>query len=179
MTATGNTQAACYHPDDDEAGQPEAPAIPGVARWRRKTVEVEAIQWTGENLEAIRKLTGNGRYMTGEDGTLRVLVSSGWRRVDTGWWAGRENRELFVDTERGFAYNYEPAPGPDWKDRAEAAEAKLAEVREVISTYFAVHGNSTAAALQSARDLAEGTRQVLDREPLGGTQDRSDEKESP
>jgi hypothetical protein len=49
--------------------------------------------------------------------------------------------------------------------RAEQAEAQLAEVRTVISTYFTVHGNSTGGSLQSARDLAEGIRQVLDREP--------------
>ncbi len=63
-------------------------------------------------------------------------------------------------------------------DRAEAAEARLAEVREIIGTYFTVHGNNTAASLAKARDLAEGIRQVLDRVPLG-TQERSDEKEGP
>ena len=57
-------------------------------------------------------------------------------------------------------------------DRAEAAEALLAEVREVITTYFTVHGNNTSASLAAARDLAEGVRQVLDRVPLG-TQERS------
>lgn len=63
-------------------------------------------------------------------------------------------------------------------ERAEAAEAQLAEVREVIGTFFVVHGNNTAASMTGARDLAEGIRQVLDRVPLG-TQDRSDEKEAP
>lgn len=54
MTATGNTQAACYHPDDDEAGQPEAPAIPGVARWRRKTVEAgrQAVELAGPDVDS-------------------------------------------------------------------------------------------------------------------------------
>ena len=61
-------------------------------------------------------------------------------------------------------------------DRAEAAEASLAEVREVITTYFTVHGNSTAASLTKARDLAEAVRQVLDRVPMG-THERSDGKE--
>lgn len=66
-------------------------------------------------------------------------------------------------------------------ERAEAAEAQLAEIRTVISTYFTVHGNSAGGSLQSARDLAEGIRQVLDRaalEALGGTetQERSDEE---
>ena len=60
-------------------------------------------------------------------------------------------------------------------ERAEAAEAQLAEIREVITTYFTVHGNSTAASLTKARDLAEAVRQVLDRVPMG-TQERSDDK---
>lgn len=53
-------------------------------------------------------------------------------------------------------------------ERAEAAEATLAEVRHVISGFFVVHGNNTAASLVHARDLAEGVRQVLDRVPPGG-----------
>ena len=56
--------------------------------------------------------------------------------------------------------------------RAEAAESTAAEIREVITTYFTVHGNNTSASLAAARDLAEGVRQVLDRVPLG-TQERS------
>lgn len=52
------------------------------------------------------------------------------------------------------------------RERAEAAEAKLAEVRETIAAFFTHHGNSAAFALRSARDLAEGVRQVLDRAPL-------------
>jgi hypothetical protein len=94
------------------SGQPEAPAIPGVTRWRRKTVEVAAIQRTAENLEAIRKFAGPGRYMTEPDGTLRILVSSGWRRVNIGWWVGREDGELFVDTGYGLVCDYERVPDP-------------------------------------------------------------------
>jgi hypothetical protein len=94
------------------SGQPEAPAVPGVTRWRRKTVEVEAVQRTAENLEAIRKFAGTGRSMTEPDGTLRILVSSGWRRVNIGWWVGREARELFVDTGYGLVCDYERVPDP-------------------------------------------------------------------
>lgn len=60
--------------------------------------------------------------------------------------------------------------------RREQAEALLAEVREVIATYFTVHGNSTSASLTMARDLAEAVRQVLDRVPLealGGKEEES------
>ena len=51
------------------------------------------------------------------------------------------------------------------RDRADSADARLAEIRQVIKTYFVVHGNSTSASLTHARDLAEGIRQILDRKP--------------
>ena len=64
------------------------------------------------------------------------------------------------------------------RGRAEAAEATLAEVREVIGTYFTVHGNNTAASLARARDLAEGIAAgAATRTPLG-PQERSDGKEA-
>ena len=53
----------------------------------------------------------------------------------------------------------------DLSRQSEAAEARLAEIRQVIKTYFVVHGNSTSASLTHARDLAEGIRQILDRKP--------------
>ena len=53
---------------------------------------------------------------------------------------------------------------------AKAAAAERAQLKDeitrVMDGFFAVHGNSTAAFLRAARDLAEGIRQVLDREPL-------------
>ena len=58
-------------------------------------------------------------------------------------------------------------------ERGRIAEAKEAEVREVLRTFFVVHGNNTAASLTGARDLAEGIRQVLDRVPLGGGEEPS------
>ena len=53
-------------------------------------------------------------------------------------------------------------------DRAQAAEAKLAEIRQAIATYFTVHGNSAGASLTLARDLGEGIRQIIDRETAHG-----------
>ena len=44
------------------------------------------------------------------------------------------------------------------RERAEAAEAELAEVRQTITTFLKVRGGG-----QGAQDLAEGIRQVLDR----------------
>jgi hypothetical protein len=55
----------------------------------------------------------------------------------------------------------------------ERYETREAEIRNVITGFFAHHGNSTAAYLQSARDLAEGITQVMDRDKI------SSEEESP
>ena len=52
--------------------RPEAPAVPGVTRYRRKPVEVEAIRWTGENRDSVRAFTG---------------LSEGWSLVPHGWYA--------------------------------------------------------------------------------------------
>ena len=55
------------------------------------------------------------------------------------------------------------------ESRAEAAEAKLAEVREIVSTFVAVRGGG-----QGAQDLAEGIRQVLDRDKISSEEARRD-----
>lgn len=67
-------------------------------------------------------------------------------------WEDTPNRHACCDAETGRL-----------RSRAETAEAKLAEIREMARTYFVVHGNSNAASLVHARDLAEGIRQILDR----------------
>lgn len=46
------------------------------------------------------------------------------------------------------------------RDRAEDAEARLAEIRQTVATFLTVREYSPGAA-----DLAEAVRQVLDREP--------------
>ena len=61
-------------------------------------------------------------------------------------------------------------------ERAEAAEARLAEVRQTVDSFLGHYGQTSLASFKVAQDLAEGIRQVLDREPLG-TQGRSDGKE--
>jgi hypothetical protein len=57
-------------------------------------------------------------------------------------------------------------PSDRWQERAEAAEAKLAEVRAAIGNFQAHYGHSAQPSFKVANDLAEGIRQVLDREPL-------------
>ncbi len=51
--------------------------------------------------------------------------------------------------------------------RREAAEARLAEVRQTVATFLTVRGEDGTA------DLAEAIRQVLDREQLGGGEEET------
>jgi hypothetical protein len=53
-----------------------------------------------------------------------------------------------------------------WQAVAERLQAREDEIRGCIAAFFVHHGNNTGASLQAARDLAEGIRQILDREPL-------------
>jgi hypothetical protein len=57
-------------------------------------------------------------------------------------------------------------PSDRWQERAEAAEAKLAEVCAAIGNFQAHYGHSAQPSFKVANDLAEGIRQVLDREPM-------------
>jgi hypothetical protein len=52
--------------------------------------------------------------------------------------------------------------------RAVAAEREriTSELKAHMAAFFGHYGNNTALSLQRARDLAEGIRQILDREPL-------------
>lgn len=59
----------------------------------------------------------------------------------------------------------------------DAAEARLAEIRETVSTFLAYYGDSGLASLRVAGDLAHGILQVLDRD--GETRERAGEKETP
>jgi hypothetical protein len=86
---TGSDGSADYEP---------APVVPGVTRWRRKPYEVDAIQWTGENREAVAALTG---------------AAGGWSMVPPGWYAVREDTgHAYVVDAKDFAADYEAADGP-------------------------------------------------------------------
>ena len=55
-------------------------------------------------------------------------------------------------------------PKPAAEERAVAAEAKLAEVRQTVTAFLGHYGNSAAPSFSVAADLARGVLQVIDRD---------------
>ena len=53
-----------------------------------------------------------------------------------------------------------------WFDRAVAAEAKVAELRNTAANFLAHYGSNPSASFKVAGDLAHGMIQVADREQL-------------
>ena len=51
-------------------------------RYRKKPVEIEAVQWTGENLEEIKKFAGNSLTYIEQHVIIETL--EGCRRVNKG-----------------------------------------------------------------------------------------------
>ena len=92
------------------------------------------------------------------------------RTLITGALLGELSRRL-LEYENAITWNTSCLSCPAVLDssiretfRREQAEGKLAEIRRVMAGFFAHYGNSTAVSLEKARDLAEGIRQVLDRD---------------
>jgi hypothetical protein len=55
--------------------------------------------------------------------------------------------------------------------RTERAEARLAEVRQGVTTFLGHYGNTSLASFKVAQDLAEGVLQVLDRDKISSEED--------
>ena len=72
-------------------------------------------------------------------------------------WAQRE--PFLQDIDRAVASLVTGRAAADERARLSA------ELKEHMTGFFAHHGNSSGWAMQTARDLAEGIRQILDREP--------------
>jgi hypothetical protein len=89
-------------------------------RWRKKPVEVSAIQWTGANLAEVQAFTGPGYFGAvppedrDEDPDMTAEVydklHSTWVHVYDGQWIIRGVQgELYPCAEDVFAATYEPA----------------------------------------------------------------------
>ncbi len=87
---------------------------PGVARYRKKPVEVDAIQWTGENFDAVKAFAsgavGIGTVMGGAI-PLWVTAAAATCYVERGDWIIREpdGSGFYPVTDDPFSVIYEPA----------------------------------------------------------------------
>lgn len=80
-------------------------------------------------------------------------------------WAARTGSADWKPLSEGRVRNLLEAAAPLITD------AKLAEVRETVTTFLNHYGHSTAASFKVALDLAHGVLQVLDRKPLERTEE--------
>lgn len=89
------------------------------ARWRKKPVEVEAVQWTGANLDEVQALTGSSDFCPvepedrgeGPDQTAEVYdkLHLTWVRVYDGQWIIKGVKgEFYPCADDVFRETYEP-----------------------------------------------------------------------
>ena len=108
------------------------------ARYRNRTAEVEAVQWTGNNAEQLRAFMGADFYeIDSEDRAENPAATAAMRESKHGTWCGLEPGDWVVKLDEGFyefsaadfAERYEPAvsaPVPPPVSRA-ALRDRIAE----------------------------------------------------
>jgi hypothetical protein len=108
---------------------------PGVRRFRRKPVIVEAIRWTGENAADIRTL--GTRTAERVPGILLVTTTFGQKHIAVGDYVLREGATVDCCHGRTFEANWEDDGGCQ-DDRAGHVEPELVTVsREDLVTVLA------------------------------------------
>lgn len=113
---------------------------PQTTRYRRRTEEVEAVQWTGSNADALRAFAGaDFEEIDPEDRTenpdasaaVRESKHGTWRGLEPGYWVVKIGEELYEESPADFAAQFEPAgtPGPDLIAKAvDALQARAGEL---------------------------------------------------
>jgi len=117
--------------------QPEAPAVPGVARWRKKAVVVEAMQLTHESGPRIwewadsKPTYGTDNFVDG----LAIYTLEGRMRANFGDWIIKGVKgEFYPCREDIFAATYEPAG-----ETPAASPAPLAAALDLVALGQLVH----------------------------------------
>jgi hypothetical protein len=121
-------------------------------RWRKKPVEIEAVQWTGKNRNEIREFAGNQVQFGGKPDalgrTLYIFTLEGRLSAPDGAWIIKGIKgEFYACDEQVFAASYEPAAAYlAQHTRAEAAEARVKVLEEALRD---AQGNLQAAEKSS------------------------------
>lgn len=100
------------------------PAAPQAARYRKRPVEVEAVQWTGDNIDAMFEFAGRDKFdlldeqqrrdCDDPEATAAVfdILHSTWVLVLPGQWIVKGIRgEFYPCAADVFAETYEPVTG--------------------------------------------------------------------
>jgi hypothetical protein len=133
---------------------------PGVKRYRKKPVEVQTLEWTGRNLDAIRAFAGEERlrYLAGvEDETLHI-----WNDQENGWIpcpAGHsvvEGRlgEFYPISPAAIAATYEPAE--DSADPVAAERERIARLAEELDACYTPRAEADSGIAFSFADFIRG-----------------------
>jgi hypothetical protein len=90
-----------------------------VSRWRKRPVEVDAVQWTGDNWDEVASFMGSvaegneadiARQMAAADGRIRICTLEGTMAASLGDWIIRGVQgELYPCKPDIFDQTYEPA----------------------------------------------------------------------
>lgn len=89
----------------------------GPQKFRKKPVEIEAIQWTGKNPAAVRAFTGMHKLPNGGDhfvfttqsghGELFVAANGAWLDIEVGEWVIQDARGFYPCKPDIFEKTYE------------------------------------------------------------------------
>lgn len=145
--------------------QPEAepPALPGVTRWRRRDWDVEAIQWTGENFEEVKRFASGALGLGGNSSeTLPLWVARfhAVRHVDRGDWIISESYGFRACPAGLFAATYEPAGEPQSADPGD-------DTSRALSSAVVEAGERTGPSSSERCGTVAQLRRIAD-EDIGG-----------
>ena len=139
--------------------QPGTPVVQGVTRFRKRPVEVSAIQWTGANLAEVQEFTGRGYFDAvdpqdrSDDPDMTAMIfdklHSTWVHVYDGQWIIRGIQgEFYPITDDVLALTYEPADGPDERDQITELEHRIGQAAEEAESMALEGGVARACALR-------------------------------
>jgi hypothetical protein len=106
------------------AGSPRRRKI--VAKFRKKPVVIEAVQWAGDNLSEIQKFYKPESFLVGDQIWINTL--EGTMKADVGDWIIKGIKgEFYPCKPYIFALTYEPAEVPPDRDDGAKSDAAMRE----------------------------------------------------
>ena len=139
-------------------------AVPGVTRYRKKPVEVEAVRWTGGNLAEVQAFCDPGYFDAvppedrdpDPDMTAQVYdkLHGTWVHVHDGQWVIRGIQgELYPCAADVFAATYEPAGEPLTGAQCDGLRRMVTEYQDALS--------AVRRALDLTAPLDDADREII------------------